>query len=92
MPVATNKYGYVLTIVGRHGVRVRGQVVLLEWRTGRTRRMLLVPAQEDVGEGAPQVLLLLLLLMVVGGHPAAHVAASAGILQIYLINFTVLQD
>ena len=85
MPVATNKYGHVLTIVGRHGVRVRRQVVLLEWRTRWTgRRMMLVPAQEYVGEGAPQVLLLLLL--VVGGHPAGHVAASAGILEVRTID------
>ena len=55
--------------------------MLLEWRNrGRTgRRMMLVPAQEDVGEGAPQVLLLLLLVV---GYPAAHVAASAGILEV----------
>ena len=65
----------ILTIVGRHCVWVRGKMVLLEWRRRRWRLppAALVLAQEDVGEGPPQVLLLLLPLVI--GYPAASVAA-----------------
>ena len=76
----------ILTIVGRHSVGVGGQLVVLERRRRRRRLRLMAAAalvhiaQEDVREGAPQVLLLLLLPLVIGYH-AAHAVAVPGVLE-----------